>query len=489
MPVTVKRKDVRFYPNNKRVITRFFMPDSQDQTRALIGKVAHMTAQESRNVFNQILRSFSHRHRNLTRILERSYNNLRDIITSLNIDPNGLSLEKKLIIGSYFTAEYSIESAAFFNPSIVEDPYQGNLQNGEKRVIVSFRAVGEGHISSIAFRNGIIDANNDLTFDEPGSLVDIPDAVTRYVYNKKAFLDKLHDMSIKKDVVPLVMDQLGEHFLYGELQRAIENTIRNQELSYTRKEVIQAINWLATSHYEVTFSYDTAIADRVLYPISYAESNGIEDARFVRLIDDNGDITYYATYTAFNGFAVLPKLIETKDFYHFKIRPIHGEKAQQKGLAIFPRKINGQYALVARIDGANNYVMYSNDIHIWNHPQKIHEPEQDWELVKVGNCGSPIETEHGWLLITHGIGPMRTYSLGAVLLDLDDPTKVIGKLKTPLLSPNDEEREGYVPNVVYSCGATIHNGELIIPYAMADYCSAFATVPLDELLAEITSNP
>ncbi|MBN2029680.1 response regulator [bacterium] len=484
MAINVKRIPVRFSPDPKRVITHFFMPGDEERARQIIKKILDMSDEEHRMILNQTLRDFSRRHRNITRIFENNFNNVRHVLNKTNIDADTLSKEKKLVIGSYFTKEYSIESAAFFNPSIVEDPYQLNLSNGQKRVIVSFRATGEGHISSITFRSGIIDKDNNLVFKTPSELVDVPEIVTRHVYQKALFLRKLDEMRIKKDVIKMVMDQLNEEFVYGELQAAIAKVMK-QDLSFTSEKVLHAINWLATSHYEVTFSMDTALSERVLFPVSYTESNGIEDARFVRFTNDGERITYYATYTAYNGFAILPKLIETEDFYHFKVQPINGEYAQNKGMALFPRKIDGQYTMLSRIDGINNYVMFSDEIHLWRHAEKIQEPMYPWELVQVGNAGSPIETDQGWLVITHGVGVMRTYCLGAVLLDLDKPTRLIGRLKEPLLVANEEERAGYVPNVVYSCGSIVHNNELIIPYTMSDYASAFAVVLLDELLHEL----
>ena len=487
MPITVNRKSIRFYPNNKRVIAQTYMPCSDDQAKELIQKIIDMPEDEHQWVFNKILRNFSKRHRNISKVFEKGFQNIRTIIHDIGIDADTLPIDKKLIIGAYFTKEYSIESSAFFNPSIVEDPYQGDLENGQKRVIISFRATGEGHISSIAFRSGIIDSNHDLTFQSTRDIVDAPEVVTRHVYEKKTFLRKLDEMNIKKDVITVVMDQLDDHFIYGELQAAIENVMEETELSYTRKQVVNAINWLATSHYEVTFSLDTAISERILSPISYAERNGIEDARFVKFVDDKGKAIYYATYTAYNGFSILSKLIETKDFYHFKVVPLHGKYVKSKGMALFPRKIKNRYAMLSRIDGSNNYIMFSNNINLWQDTKIIHQPRYPWELVQVGNAGSPIETKYGWLVITHGVGPMRTYSLGAVLLDLDDPTKIIGSLKEPLLTANEEEREGAVPNVVYSCGSIIHNNALIIPYAISDYASTFASVPLEELFDELLS--
>jgi len=283
----------------------------------------------------------------------------------------------------------------------------------------------------------------------------------------------------------MVMNRLDDHFTYGELQASIKESLEKNDLDSTQRKVIKDCNWLANSHYEITFSLDTALSERVIYPISDSEKNGIEDARFVRFIDDDGSVTYYATYTAFSDFTILPKLIETSDFYHFKIMPINGEYAQNKGLALFPKKINGKYAMMSRIDGVNNYIMFSDDIHYWQDAFKIQEPRYPWQFIQIGNCGSPIETEKGWILLTHGVGPMRRYCLGATLLDLKDPTRVLGQTGEPLMRPNDEEREGYVPNVVYSCGAMINNNELIIPYAMADYASTFATVSLDELFEKM----
>jgi predicted GH43/DUF377 family glycosyl hydrolase len=485
MALTVHRKSVKFIPDPKRVIARFFMPGQEDRAQAIIQRIVSLPEDSCRQLFNDVLRSFSKRHRNISKIFEHNYKNIKHLVERSGIDPDTLSRERKLFIGSYFTNEYSIESAAFFNPSIVEDPYQGNLNNGQLRVIVSFRATGEGHISSIVFRSGTFDGDNNLTIAPTGNFVDVPEVVKRHVYKKGSFLKKLEEMRIVKDVVGTVMDRLGDTFIYGELLASIEETRKSIEITHTKEKVLQAINWLASSHYEISFSLDTAISERVIFPVSYSESNGIEDARFVKFTDEDGRATYYATYTAYNGFTILPKLMETEDFYHFKIMPLHGNYAQNKGLALFPRKVGGKYAMISRCDGENIYIMYSDNINIWSEAVKIREPFLPEEFVKIGTAGSPIETDRGWLLITHGVGPVRTYTLGAILLDLDDPTRVIANLNTPLLAPTEEEREGYVPNVVYSCGSIVHNGELIIPYGMSDYSSSFATVGLENLLDEM----
>ena len=488
MPITVHRKANRFSPDSKRVIARYLeLPETK--AVSIIEKVLAMSDEDAVLTLNQVLREFAKRHRNITKLFDKHFCRAKDMLPVLHSKLAALSDEKKLLIGSCFTYEYSIESAAFFNPSIIEHPDQTNLEKEKKRVILSFRATGEGHISSLVFRTGEIDENNNLYLQPAGNLLDEAEVIKRHVYDKTAFFKKLAEMNVHKDIVDMVMDRLKEKFIYGELQAAIAETMKTVKMTHSKQQVVQSITWLANSHYEIAFSLDTAKSERVIFPISYSETNGIEDARFVRFVHDNGDATYYATYTAYNGFAILPKLLETKDFCHFKIMPINGECAQNKNLALFPRKIRGRYAMVSRLDGANHFIMFSDTINLWREAQKLRDRRYPWELVQVGNCGSPIETEKGWLLITHGVGPMRKYSLGALLLDLDDPTKIIGQLAEPLLMPNAEEREGYVPNVVYSCGSIVHNNELIIPYAMSDYASTIATVPLNELLGELQKLP
>ena len=482
MSTAVDRKDVFFYPDPKRIIARFFFPGPETRVQSIIQKVIDMPEQAAQLVLNQTLRDFSSRHRNISKIFQKHFDRVRDIMAGRNGDMNTLPEIKRLLIGAYFTNEYSIESAAFFNPSMVEHPDQTGLQEGQKRVIISFRATGEGHISSLVFRSGILDQNNNLTVQLPGNLVDEAEAVRNFVYQKETFCQKLSEMHTDMRIVNKVMDKLRFEFDYNELTHAVEETIRELDPDFAQEKMLQTITWLADSHYEISFSLDTAISERVIFPIAAAESNGIEDARFVKFTDDDGSVKYYATYTAFNGYSIMPKLIETKDFYNFNFMPIHGENAQNKGMALFPRKINGKYAMLSRLDGVNIYIMFSDDINLWQEAIKLQEPKFPWEFIQIGNCGSPIETEYGWLVIIHGVGPMRKYCLGATLLDLEDPTKIIGQLSEPLISPNEEEREGYVPNVVYSCGSIVQNGHLIIPYAMSDTASTYAAIPLDDLL-------
>lgn len=486
MQVTVSRKPTRFLPDPSRVIARFLYT-SDERSEDIIRNVMALSDNEANIALSQVLRSYAKRHRNISLIFEAHFNKLDKLLERLKINKSNVSQARRALLGSYFTMEYSIESAAFFNPSIVADPDQSELGPDEKRLIFSFRATGEGHISSIVFRSATIDKNSDLIIEPVGKMLAEADRIKRHIYNKQSFIEKLDEMStFNNKVSPIfVLEKLGDNFTYGELKRAIEDTEATCQLSPDNRLIIKEMLWLAKSHYELHFSLDSAISERVIFPTSEIEKRGIEDARFVKFTDENGDETYYATYTAFDGITILPKLLETKDFYYFKVLAIHGEIAQNKGMALFPRKIKGKYAMLCRIDGVNNYIAYSDNINIWHEASLIQKPKFPWEFIQVGNSGSPIETDEGWLVITHGVGPMRQYSLGASLFDIDDPGKEIGRLNTPLLSANNEEREGYVPNVVYSCGSILHNGNLIIPYGMADYASTYASINLKELLDEI----
>lgn len=444
-----------------------------------------MSEEEANKALTKTLREFAKRHRNLSGIFEKHFSRTKHLLKAFKMSEKELSETRKLLIGSFFTMEYSIESAAFFNPSIVADPDQTDLEEGQKRVIVSFRAVGEGHLSSIVFRTGLIDRDNGLHFRRAGSRIGQAGIIKHRIYNKSDFNKMLGEMEVSKKTAGLVMHKLKANFIYDDLIQAVEEVVKMNKLSPETQNELKEIVWLADSHYEMNFSLDTDISERVIFPVSASEQKGIEDARFVRFTEDDGSVSYYATYTAYDGYTILPKMIKTEDFYRFTTQPLRGKGAQNKNLALFPRKINGKYAMVSRIDGVNNYIMFSDSIYVWEKPIKLQEPKYPWEYVQMGNCGSPLETDRGWLLITHGVGPMRRYCLGATLLDHADPTKELGRLKEPLLIPNKEEREGYVPNVVYSCGAIIHNKEVIIPYAMSDYASSFISVPLENLLDKI----
>jgi len=486
MRLSIERKPVRVNPDPKRVIARFFF-NGNDRAKEVIQRVMELTEDEAFGIISPLLQEYSKRHRNITRVLNRHCSKLKNLFEELNIDYDGLTVYLKLLIGSYFTHEYSIESAAFFNPSIVEDPDQSDLEDGERRVIISFRAVGEGHISSITFRRALIDRYNNITVIPAGSYIDEAEIVRNAVYNKKLFFDKAVVTQINIDVLNEIEGKLDHHFEYANLRRILLDSQKLQEDDLKKLEY-DKILWLADSYYEIVFSMDTDISDRVIFPISEYERKGIEDARFVKFINEDGSPVYYATYTAYDGALIMPKLLQTNDFYNFRIMPLYGDGAQNKNLALFPRKINGKYVMISRIDGCNNYIMYSDKINIWEKPIQLQKPKFSWEFVQIGNCGSPIETEHGWLMITHGVGPMRKYVLSVSLLKLDDPAVEIGRLKEPLLVPNSEEREGYVPNVIYSCGSIIHNNKLIIPYGLSDYSTSFAEVEVEALIDRLLSD-
>lgn len=480
MRLPITRKDVTVMPDSKRVIARFFY-NGEERAKEILAHINQFDEQGVYNLIAPILQEFSKRHRNITKILEKHADKLMQEVPSEAQNIKETSRFRKLLIGAYFTHEYSIESAAFFNPSIIEDPDQSDLVEGERRIIISFRAVGEGHISSIVFRRALLKKNNDIEVMPAGRYVDEAEIVKNNVYKKELFLEKAEDARISKKTLKIAEDNLPEQFDYNYLKTKVEELVAASETEKAGSE-LQKLLWLADSYHEIIFSLDTDISDRIIYPISEYERKGIEDARFVKFTDDEGKIKYYATYTAYDGKTIMPKLLETADFYDFKVRPVYGSGAKNKNLALFPRKINGKYVMMSRIDGWNNYIMYSDKINIWTNPIQLQSPKYPWEFVQIGNCGSPIETEHGWLVVTHGVGAMRRYSLGISLLALDDPSKEIGRLKEPLLIANTDEREGYVPNVVYSCGSIINNGELIIPYGLSDYSSSFMTVNLQDLL-------
>lgn len=485
MRLTVERKPVKVLPDTKRVIARFFF-NGEERAVELIKKIMALDNAEVWSLVSPLLQDFSKRHRNITRKLLRNCERVKYYIEAAGYSFKTLDEDCKLLIGSYFTHEYSIESAAFFNPSIVPDPDQTNLEEGQLRVIISFRAVGEGHVSSVVFRRAIIDQASNITVIPAGNYIDEAEKIHNLVYNKRLFLTKAQEADISGQFLEMVTEKLEDRFDYDQLKRVVNEAREKITDPETLRDLTQILA-LSDSYRRITFSRDTDISDRVIFPISDFESKGIEDARFVKFTDENGKVAYYATYTAYDGNHIMPKLLKTYDFYEFKTSPLNGAGAKNKNLALFPRKINGKYAMLSRIDGWNNYLMYSDHINEWDDPIKIQAPEYPWEFVQIGNCGSPIETDCGWLVITHSVGSMRKYSIGASLLDINDPSIEIGRLKDPLIIPNPDEREGYVPNVVYSCGSIIHNDDLIIPYGLSDHSSGFATVKLQTLLDRLKS--
>jgi predicted GH43/DUF377 family glycosyl hydrolase len=402
--------------------------------------------------------------------------------------PNRVSLSdsRRLLLGAYFTGEYAVESAALFNPSIVPHPDQTNLNEGDLRFILSLRAIGEGHISSIEFRTGVIRGNHAIEIDKTSRRVVAPAIDPEPTYPKSIFLHKLYDNELENNWSRSVMNRLGATFSRSELDGAIQRASHEaQPHSEDVRQTIDFLNWLVESNYEVKFDPAIPLSERVIFPVSLNETNGIEDARFVRFVDEDQSATYYATYTAYDGRRIVPQLIETSDFLRFRIRTLAGPAIQNKGMALFPRKIDGRYAMLSRYDDENLFLMFSEDRYFWRDPQLLMQPTWSWEFMKIGNCGSPIQTDAGWLVLTHGVGAMRKYCISAALLDLEDPSKVIGRLKTPLLEPAADQIDGYVPNVVYTCGALIHGSQLILPYGINDSVTTIVSMELESLLAAL----
>ncbi len=480
----VRRRSTLLNAESSRVITRPHIPGDKARTRGLIDRVSKLSNDDVHNLLEAVYQDFSGRHRNYREALQRNFERIAEHV------PKRLSLssEKQLLLGAYFTAEYSVEAAALFNPSVVIHPDQKGVDKGSQRFVMSFRATGEGHLSSIEFRSGIVDKNEDIYFDPVSQYVATPEMHTDPVYHRLHFQRKINEICACERVMNYLLDDLKETFTFDELQLQIKKLRSTKFRVIDKQHTIDTALWLARSNYEVIFRPDEQISERVIFPVSENESAGIEDARFVRFADEDRSITYYATYTAYNGFDILPQLLETTDFLTFRMHTISGKAAQNKGMALFPRKINGNFVMLSRQDGVNNYIMFSDSIRHWDEAELLQEPTHPLESVQVGNCGSPVETSEGWLALFHGVGPMRKYSIWAQLLDINDPSKVIGRLDEPILTPDEHERDGYVPNVVYTCGSMIHGDALIIPYGIADQRCRVATVSVPEMLSRLKAN-
>lgn len=477
-----KRTDIVIEPDSSRVLFRPFNPSEERITR-IIARIVALPEEIVEYQLAQVFAEFDARHQKLGKFFCKRFKQVQRY--ALSDQP--VNQARQMLIGAYFSQEYSLESAALFNPSMVRHPDQSGLPVGSSRFILSLRATGEGHISSITFRSGMIDSHHNITIDQPTPFVTAPEIAPYPSYEKSLFEKKLYELGLSNDFTDGVMADLSESFTFTELEVAIHSAVRQRRHNSGNQSTAQGILSLARSNCEVIYTPEQQLSERIIFPSTPAVIKSFEDARFVEFHHDDGHITYYATYTAYDGAVILPELLETSDFLHFKISTLNGPGVENKGLALFPRKINGQYAMLSRQDNENIFLMFSDHIHFWYTKEILLKPTFPWELLQIGNCGSPIETEAGWLVLSHGVGPMRTYAIGAFLLDLHDPGQVIGRLKEPLLRSNENEREGYVPNVVYSCGGMIHERELIIPYAMSDYASSFATINLDDLLNELTS--
>ena len=486
----VRRTPIRISADASRVITRLFVPghegfDQQEsRSNAVLQRVLELSEQEVEQSLDDVMDRFANRHHGLTETFLQHADQLAD-----RLNPQRqLSSTRRLLLGATFTSEYAIEGAALCNPSMIIHPDQVGVKAGDVRFVMSVRAIGEGHYSSIGFRTGTISALADVEFD-PAPIFATNGRQDEAILEAEVFKGELRRLRASADDGGYVLGPLAAQFTSAELEvrlRLLEDHVATRKQA---RRTIGQIRRVAERSYRVKFEVDTPLSERVLLPAMSAESRGMEDARFVRFSDEDAGVTYYASYTAFNGTDICQQLLTTRDFVHFTSSPMTGGAAANKGLALFPRLVDGRFAALSRSDRESNTITYSGNPHRWEEALECQKPRASWEVVQLGNCGSPIETEMGWLVLTHGVGPLRTYSIGALLLDLEDPTRIIGRLREPLLSPNHEEQDGYVPNVVYSCGAVLHAGTLVIPYGMGDAAIGVATVPLQELLDALRAVP
>ena len=473
----VNRSNIQIKANPKRVIINYLdlgaNTNNTSRANRLIDSVLSIPENELNALYEEIKKNFEFRHRNFEHYLKLNFKKTEPILPQDAV----ISEIRSLILGAYFSKEYSIQSAALFNPSMVAHPNQNGLKESEKRFILSLRSVGEGHISSIEFRSGIVSKNGTIILDEETGFASCSEKNMDKVYSKKNILK---NTIVLKDFNQSILNAFEDEFTYDDYSKKVNN----KELSNYDEATQAGLFHLLDTNYDVITDGNAPICERVIFPNALGESMGMEDVRFVAFTE-NGKTQYIGTYTAYNGHKISPQLILTEDFVHFKARSMYGSAVSDKGMALFPEKIDGKYVMVGRQGGENITIMFSEDLFIWKDFKLIMTPKDTWGFVQLGNCGSPIKTNEGWLVITHAVGPLRKYVIGAILLDLSNPSKIIKKLNKPLLSPNEEEREGYVPNVVYSCGSMAHEGNLILPYAMSDSASTFATINIEELLNEM----
>jgi predicted GH43/DUF377 family glycosyl hydrolase len=489
MSLQILRTGPRLLPDPRRVIAKPYLPGEdgaiggESRAALLVRRVLAIPEAEVARLLGELAADFSGRHRAFEELLQQHFE-----LVAHHVPPGtSLDRQRRALLGAYFTHEYSVEGAALFNPSIVPAPDQTGTAAGQQRFVMSLRAVGEGHISSIEFRSGLIDAGR-LSFEEASGVLVTGTRAPAPGYHRKRFEAKLAELGAGNELSAAVLERLPPHFTLGELEQSLvrlETEGPSHAISY---ETVKIIRVLAASNYVTSFPASSRLDERVIFPAGPNETRGMEDARFVRFIGDGGATTYYATYTAYDGFQILPQLIETQDFLSFNISTLNGFAAQNKGMALFPRKVGGKYLMLSRKDRENLHLATSDEVHFWNDVTELDRPSSPWELLQIGNCGSPIETEAGWLVLTHGVGAMRRYGIGALLLDLEDPRRVIGRLHRPLLLPDATEREGYVPNVVYSCGGIVHERQLVLPYGFSDSGIGIASISLPELLGALRAS-
>lgn len=485
-PSWVRHTGLTLSPDPTRVVSTLFLPgqellaSGESRSTAVLGRVLSLTDAEVDTELDHLSTTFAHRHRDLEATWDTHYALMRHrLVGAARLSPG-----RRRLIGAYFTQEYAVEAAALFNPSMVPHPDQAGLATGSTRFVMTVRGIGDGHLSSMELRTGVIDTHDHVTLD-PAPSVGVLPTVQPAVYSRDAFARQLDDLGGDRANTDFVLGALPPTFDRHDLDRALDE-LRAQRLTRgAAARTVDRFEWIADCTYQVEFPATSAIAERVLMPRGPSESRGLEDVRMVRFTAPDGDEEYLAPYTAFDGRDVSMQLLRTRDFASFSATPLSGTGARNKGLALFPRQVGGRYLAMSRADRENNCLSASSDLLYWDEPVVVQRPEHPWELVQLGNCGPPIETDRGWVALTHGVGPMRTYGIGALLLDLDDPSRVLGRLARPLLTPSADERSGYVPNVVYTCGAMRHGRTLVVPYGCADSVTRIALVDVDALLEEL----
>ncbi len=485
-PEWVRRTDVVLHPDPTRVVSTLFLPgqellaSGESRSAVVLDRVLELSESEVDDLLRTLSAAFDRRHRDLEATWDEHFALMRHRL----VGAGRLTPGRRRLIGAYFTQEYAVEAAALFNPSMVAHPDQGGLPAGSTRFVMTLRAVGEGHLSSMELRTGVIDRDDVVTLDPAAPVAVLPTARPGE-YSRIAFEHQLDDFGGDRINSDFVLGSLAPTFGRADLDRVLDE-LRDQRLTRgAAVRTIERFEWIAGSTYQVEFPDGSALGERVLMPRGPAESRGLEDVRMARFVGADDAVEYLGTYTAFDGRHVAVQLLRTDDFTRFSATPLSGPGARNKGLALFPRQVGGRYLAMSRADRESNSVCASDDLLYWDEPVVVQRPELAWELVQLGNCGPPIETERGWLALTHGVGPMRTYGIGALLLDLDEPTKVLGRLERPMLVPSEDERSGYVPNVVYSCGGMLHDRTLVLPYGISDSATRVALVDLDALLDEL----
>jgi predicted GH43/DUF377 family glycosyl hydrolase len=479
----VTRSPLRLAADSSRVITRLFVPgqegfEHQDsRAGAVVRRILALDENEVRASLDDVVTRFGWRHRDLIGVFRAHARELADRLDAAA----ELSDARMMLLGAMFTSEYAIEGAALCNPSMVAHPDQTGIASGSLRFVMSVRGIGEGHLSSIGFRTGVIDATGAVTIDAAAPFATAGEVVPALL-DAAVLRSELSRLRNAGEGADYVLEPLGERFARSDLDEQLDRLQLHRRTRGRASETISLMRTIADRTYGVEFAEGIPLSERILWPAMGAEAAGMEDARFVRFVDDDGSVTYYASYTAYSGTHISQQLLETQDFSSFTSTPMVGSAAANKGLALFPRRFRGQFAAMSRSDRESNSFAYSKYPFAWTESVPCQRPTQAWEALQLGNCGPPIETEAGWLVLTHGVGAMRTYRIGAILLDLENPSRIVAQLREPLLSPGFDEQDGYVPNVVYSCGGIVHAGILVVPYGIGDAAIGFATVPLSELL-------